>query len=172
MPDDVKLDIKTNEPKVTHYKVAGATLKEALKQLQKRDEWGTYDSTQNQKSGAKIDGDGKVKSVTLTLNPTIELPEWSGYSKASKAQRKAWDDMVAKLEKHERNHHKIQKDALEDLKKKIKAAKSLDRDVLDDLISKNSEGTQKQQDAYDSRTGHGEKEGVELDTDADGDSDD
>ena len=171
MPSNVKLDFKISEPKVTKYKVTGTTLKEVLKQLNKRDEWGTYDSTQNQKSDAKADGDGNVLSVTLSFSPEIELPEWSGYGKATKEQKKSWDNMMAKLTKHEKNHQDIQKGALEDFKKKLKSAKTLDKDTLKDMIKDFKEDTQKQQDSYDTSSGHGAKEGVELDLDADGDDD-
>ena len=163
---DVKIDIKVNNPKVTKFKVAGKTLKDVLKSLNARDEWGLYDATQNQKNSAKTDADGNVTSVTMTINPVIELPEWSGYSSATKEQKASWDKMLKVLEKHERNHHDIQVDCASDLEKEIKKAKALKAADLNKIISDQQKACQKKQDAYDSRTGHGEKEGVELDLDA------
>jgi predicted secreted Zn-dependent protease len=163
---DVKLDIKVCTPKVTKFKVAGKTLKDAQKSLDAREEWGLYDSTQNQKSSAKTDKDGNVVAVTMVLNPIIELPEWSGYGAATKEQKASWDDMVEKLEAHERKHHDIQLDCVEDLKKEIKKAKTLDAKALNKIISDQQDACQKKQDAYDSRSGHGAKEGVQLDLDA------
>ena len=163
---DVKVDIKVNAPKVTKFKVAGKTLKEAQKSLDARDEWGLYDSTQNQKSGAKTDADGNVTSVTIAINPIIELPDWSGYNAATKEQKASWDTMVKALEAHERKHHDIQVDCATDLEKQIKSAKTLDAKTINKMISDQQKDCQKKQDAYDSRSGHGAKEGVVLDLDA------
>jgi predicted secreted Zn-dependent protease len=165
---DVKIDIKVNNPRVTKFRVSGKTLKEAMKSLNTRDEWGLYDSTQNFKSSAKTDSDGNVVSVTMVINPVIELPDWSGYSSATKEQKASWDDMAKALEAHERNHHDIQLACVEALQKEIKNAKSLDAGSLNNIISDQKDACQKKQDAYDSRSGHGAKEGVTLDLDADG----
>ncbi|WP_077038340.1 DUF922 domain-containing protein [Pelomonas sp. KK5] len=163
---DLKLDITINKPKVSKFTVGGKTLAEVLKNLDKRDEWGLYDATQNAQSGAKTDGDGNIVSVTMVLNPVIELPAWSGYSSATKPQKASWDAMFKALQAHENKHHDIQVACLEDLKKALKAAKSLDKDSLKDLIEKAQDAAQKRQDAYDKSSGHGAKEGVELDLDA------
>jgi predicted secreted Zn-dependent protease len=163
---DVKVDIKVNNPKVTKFKVAGKTLREAQKILDARDEWGSYDATQNFKSGAQTDRDGNVTSVTMALNPVIELPEWSGYSSATKEQKASWDKMVKALEAHERKHHDVQLDCADDLTKEIKKAKTLDAKGLNKIVSDQQKACQKKQDDYDQRSGHGEKEGVELDLDA------
>ena len=48
---------------------------------------GLYDSTRNFKSSAQVDGQGNVASVTMEINPVIELPTWSGYTSATKAQK-------------------------------------------------------------------------------------
>jgi predicted secreted Zn-dependent protease len=78
----------------------------------------------------------------------------------------SWDKMIKVLEGHERKHHDIQVDCASDLEKEIKKAKALDADDLNKMISDQQEACQKKQDPYDSRSGHGEKEGVVLDLDA------
>jgi predicted secreted Zn-dependent protease len=163
----VKVDIKVSNPKKTTFRVPGKTLKEALKSLNSRDEWGLYDATQNVKSSAQTDKDGNVTSVTMVLNPVIELPEWSGYRSATKEQKASWDKMVKALEAHEREHHDIQVDCANDLTEEIKKSKTLDADALNEIISDQQDASQKKQDDYDTRSGHGAKEGVELDLDAD-----
>jgi predicted secreted Zn-dependent protease len=161
----VKVDIKVNNPKVSKFKVRGDTLPEAKKNLDARDEWGLYDATQNFKSSARTDRDGNVTSVTIVLNPIIQLPEWSGYSSATKEQKASWDDMVKALEAHERRHHAIQVDSADDLTDQIKKAKTLDATSLNKIISDQQDACQKKQDDYDTRSGHGAKEGVVLDLD-------
>lgn len=158
--------VKVNAPKVSKYTVKGDTLAEVRKNLDKRDEWGLYDATQNFKSGGKVDAQGQVTVVTIELNPVIELPTWSGYSKATKAQKASWDAMLKKLSAHEYKHHDIQVAGAAALKKAIESAKELDSDALNTLIEKAQTDTQKAQDSYDARSGHGAKEGVELDEDA------
>lgn len=160
------VSIKVNAPKTTRYSVRGDTLAEARKNLDKREEWGLYDATPNFKSGAKVDSQGQVMSVSLELNPVIELPTWSGYSSATKPQKASWDAMLKKLEAHEKKHHDIQVAGAAALKKAIESAKALDAKALDKLIEKAQTDTQKAQDAYDSSSGHGAKEGVTLDEDA------
>jgi predicted secreted Zn-dependent protease len=163
---DVKLNIKVNKPKVSTFNVAGKTLTDAKKNLDARDEWGLYDATQNFKSSAKTDADGNVVSVTMELNPRIEMPSWSGYSAATKEQKASWDTMYKALLAHENRHHDIQLKCVEDLKKGIKAAKKLDAATLKELIEQLQQDCQKKQDAYDSSSGHGAKEGVVLQLDA------
>jgi predicted secreted Zn-dependent protease len=163
---DVKVEIKVNNPKVSKFNVRGKTLAEAKKDLDTRDEWGLYDATQNFKSSARTDRDGNVTSVTMVLNPVIQLPEWSGYRSATKDQKASWDDMVEALEAHERRHHAIQVDCADDLKKTIEKSKSLDENSLNKIISDQQDACQKKQDDYDTRSGHGAKEGVVLDLDA------
>jgi predicted secreted Zn-dependent protease len=163
---DVKLNIKVNKPKVSTFKVAGKTLTDAKKSLDARDEWGLYDATQGFKSSGKTDADGNVVSVTIELNPRIEMPSWSGYSAATKEQKASWDTMYKALLAHENRHHDIQLKCIEDLKKSIKAAKTLDAAALNELVDKLQQDCQKKQDAYDSSSGHGAKEGVVLQLDA------
>ena len=160
---DIKADIKVNDPKVTKFKVGGKTLKEVVKSLEAREEWGLYDATKNSKNSAQVK-DGQVTSVTMTLNPVIQLPEWSGYGKATQQQKASWDKMIKLLETHERKHHTIQVDCASGLADEIKKAKTLDAKALNKLISDNRTACQKKQDDYDSKSGHGAKEGIELDT--------
>ena len=163
---DVKVDISVNSPRVSRFTVSAKTLKDAVKALDARDEWGLYDATRNPRQDAKADKDGRVVSVTIVLNPVIELPQWSGYSSATKEQKDSWDKMVKALEAHERKHHDIQVKCAAELKKQITNARSLDGKSLNKLIDDQQKACQKKQDDYDSSSGHGDKEGVTLDVDA------
>lgn len=167
MPN-VKVDIEVSNPKVAHFRVRAKTLAEAQKQLDKRGthEWGLYDASKNLKSSAQTDQQGNVRSVTMVINPVIELPEWSGYGSATKAQKASWDAMVRALEAHERKHHAIQVDCAGDLKTALENAKSLDERGMNKIISDQQDTCQDAQDTYDARSGHGENEGVVLNTKA------
>jgi predicted secreted Zn-dependent protease len=163
---DLKLKITINSPRLSNFTVAGKTLADAKKNLDRRDEWGLYDATRNFKSSAQVDGEGQVRSVTMVINPVIELPSWSGYRAATKEQKASWDSMLDALRAHENKHHAIQVSCVEALKKSLKAAKTLDASTLDESIEDQQRACQKKQDAYDSSSGHGAKEGVVLKLDA------
>lgn len=163
---DIKVKITVSKPSIKKFKVGGKTLAEALKALNAREEWGSYDATKGQKSSAQKEKDGTISSVTLTVNPVIELPEWAGYAKATKEQKASWDSMVDALRAHEFRHHDIQVDSADDLEKKLKKLKSPTIEDVNGLLSDQQESCQKAQDAYDARSKHGEKEGVVLDVDA------
>lgn len=163
---DLTLKITVNRPRETSFTVAGKTLAEAKKNLDRRDEWGLYDATRNFKSSAQVDGEGNIRSVTMTINPVIELPAWAGYRAATKAQKASWDTMLKALRAHELKHHEIQVACAEALKKTLKAAKGLDASTLNEIIEQQQQACQKKQDAYDGSSGHGAKEGVVLDLDA------
>src|ERR1700745_3241868 len=114
---DVTINITINRPRVSTYRAGGKTLSEVQKAMDARDEWGLYDATQNFKSSAQVDGSGNVVSVTMVINPEIELPSWSNYGSATKEQKASWDAMVKALQAHENRHHDIQVDAVDDLKR-------------------------------------------------------
>lgn len=164
-----KMNIKLNSPKTDHFTVRGKTLadvKKALDARRKPIEWGLYDSTRNFKSSARVDGDGKVTEVSMTLNPVIEMPKWKEYGVATKPQKASWDKMYKALMVHEKGHHTVQQGCMDDLKAKIKKTKDLDGKKLNELIASLQKDCQKKQDAYDSRTGHGKSQGVVLDLSA------
>lgn len=162
----VRLNITVNKPKVSTFNIGGKTLADAKRALDARDEWGLYDAQRNFKSSAQVDSNGNVVSVTMVLNPVIELPAWSGYRSATKEQKASWDAMYEALEAHENHHHDIQLECVEELKKALTAAKTLDADTLNQIIENLRESCQEKQDAFDTRSGHGAKERVVLKLDA------
>lgn len=162
----VKLNITINPPRVSTFTIGGKTLAEAKQALDRREEWGLYDATRNFKSSAQVDGNGHVGSVTIELNPVIELPVWSGYRSATKDQKASWDAMCHALKAHENRHHRIQVECVEGLKNDLKAAKTLTGEMLNELIEKAQRSAQEQQDAYDTSSAHGVNEGVVLKLDA------
>lgn len=154
----MKVKVSIPKPKSKSWSVKGKSIPDVFKNLNKNAFWGRY------RSDADIDWgkDDPVTKASITASPYIILPDWSEYGKVSKGEKRAWDDMIKALDKHESNHHKIFEDTVEEFKKTLerrddlsaKDAKSLWKDFLKDL--------QAAQDRYDSRTRHGEKEGVEL----------
>lgn len=105
---------------------------------------------QNQDTGA----------VELQATLLKVLPTWQNKSKGTKGAQASWDKMIAKLENHEQKHLDI---ALEHLNKMIAELESGKIDATDAALqSKHQEWTgklKKAQDAFDTDSDHGAKEG-------------
>lgn len=70
--------------------------------------------------------------------------------------------MWAKLNTHENNHHTIFVTCVGELESLITSSDT-HKDDVDKLWKDETDGWQDKQDAYDTKSGHGVKEGVELD---------
>jgi hypothetical protein len=153
--------------------IGGTTLKEALAELQRLDEWGT--------GGGNLKGTGENDQVQLTTtdgkNYTVELkgefiltlPKWSGYDAATPAQKKSWDAMIANLRKHEEEHVAIQYRGWQKL---IRTLTNLPVTQATSKLQESQDETQAKQKEFDTATEHGGKAvggfpKVELDVSAD-----
>ena len=142
--------------------VSGKTLKEALVELQKLSEWGTGGGniTGNGPDGeiqAEPSGDGKSYTMALKGNFFITLPKWKEYGKATDAQKKSWDAMIANLQAHEKEHVAI---AYRGAEKMVKDLTGLDVMLAAQKIADAQTATQDKQDDFDSaaKTDHGKKD--------------
>jgi predicted secreted Zn-dependent protease len=142
-------------------KIKAETLGGALKELEKRDEWGQHEGGISPTVKVK---DGNVTELTLAGTSEIQMPQWSGYNGAPKACKKEWDRMYKALDKHEEEHRTLYVDVVEKfaegLRKKtdpltVEQVKALIK-ALDKKLDDDSE-------KYDTKTGHGSKDGVNLD---------
>ena len=157
----VKVTVKTTwgAKSNTKFQVKAKTLGGAADELSKRDEWGKFNG--------KIDYAYKtendfVTEVTLKPTYTIEMPSWAAYSKAPKACQKEWDTMWKKLEEHENGHMQIHLDTLATIESALKSKTDLTLSQFEsDFADMVAEG-QKNQDKFDTATGHGSKKGVTL----------
>jgi hypothetical protein len=167
-PPSVTLDFTPN--------LSASSLKAVLVQLQQyqqyvssNGEWG--------RGGAdilatpKYSKDGRTCTVELTGKFYVDLPKWTEYDTMTAPQKKAWDDMIALLTKHEREHAAIAYRGANELMRKLT---NLDTALYDQTLANNQKKTQDNQDDFDSaaKTDHGRKDWgafktVELDTSAD-----
>ena len=156
--------------------ISGKTLKDVLAELQKLPEWGTgggdvSGTGTNGEIQAEPSDDGKSYTVALKGKFFITLPKWKEYGQATDAQKKAWDDMIADLKKHEEEHAAI---AYRGANKLVKALTGLPATLAAQKVADASAATQSDQDDFDStaKTDHGKKDfgnfkKVVLDTSAD-----
>jgi hypothetical protein len=154
--------------------IGGTTLKEALAELQRLSEWGTGGGNLSAPGGGEIQlttQDGKNYTAEIHGEFFMTLPAWSGYEKATAAQKAAWDDMVAKLRKHENEHVQI---AYRNAQKLVRKLTNLPVEQAGQAVADAAQAGQDAQDDFDSgaKTDHGNNAfggfpKVELDTSAD-----
>lgn len=154
--------------------VGGTTLKEALAELKRLPEWGTGGGDLSGAGGGEITlttEDGKNYTAEIHGKFFMTLPTWSGYEKATTEQKAAWDDMIAKLRKHENEHVQI---AYRNAQKLVKKMTNLAVEKAGQAVADAQQAGQDAQDDFDSaaKTDHGNNAfgafpKVELDTSAD-----
>ena len=155
----MKVTVKVPKPASKTWSCSGKTLEEAFEALEKHGWWGRY------RSNGKVDWslkNKKVVSVSISAKPEVVMPSWKGYSKATPEEKAAWDAMWVALETHEMNHHTIFEDAVKAFEKELKAADEMDAKTIKEKAKAFETETQAAQDRYDSSSGNGKKEGVEL----------
>ena len=154
--------------------ISGKTLKEALAELQKLPEWGTGGGNLSGADGGEITlttTDGKNYTADIKGDFFITLPDWSGYSSATPAQKQSWDNMVNALRQHEQEHVNI---AYRNAQQLVKKLTNLPVDQAAQKVADSQQAGQDAQDDFDStaKTDHGRNQWgsfpkVELDVSAD-----
>ena len=155
----MKVTLKIPKPAAKTWTVKGKTVDELSKNMKKHKWWGRYVSNPNY---SYKDKGAIVTELVFKPKPVIYMPVWSEYSKASKADKKSWDDMYKALKKHEENHHTILLSESEAWKKTMDKLGDLDKKKMEVEWVKFNKATQAKQDGYDTKTDHGGKEGVTL----------
>jgi predicted secreted Zn-dependent protease len=158
----MKITIKIPAPKEKSFTVKGSSIPEVFNALEKHGFWGRYRSNET----IAYETDKKDKNLyiggSVSGAPVVTLPKWANYGKASKPEKKSWDDMMKALTKHEYNHHTKFEDSAKDWKKEMEKGDDLSKKEMTASWDKFVKELQKTQDAYDARTKHGLTEGVEL----------
>jgi RHS repeat-associated protein len=116
----------------TYYQVSGSTANEALNNASSHFSEGeagrtsstqtfTYNTNWNAapSSGGNLSVTTTVTDDTIQLNQNVQLPQWDGYSSASPADQKAWDQSVGQLQQHETDHENINKAGADALDKSL-----------------------------------------------------
>ena len=156
--------------------VSGSSLKDVLATLQQMTEWGqgggNLEGTgPNGELQAEPSDDGKSYTVALKAKFILNLVKWKEYDTMTAAQKKAWDDMIALLRKHEDEHVAI---FYRGANKLVKTLTGLDVTLAAQAVADANTANQNAQDDFDStgKTDHGRNDWgsfpkVVLDTSAD-----
>ena len=147
------------------YSVAGKTYDEMFAFFQKKnssgEEWAKF-SHEKPSLSFKPTNKDPITEVTLKVGYTITMPNWPGLNGASKKGKDAWNKMIKALEKHEDHHRAILEEQSDAFGKLVSKENDLTQKKLAQLFKDFPKDVKKAQDDYDTKTAHGEKEGVFL----------
>ncbi len=107
----------------------------------------------------------RTKSFRVRLDVTIHLPKWTCAGHAPEALTKKWESYIANLTLHEQGHRDKALTAAEDLTRAVAdmpppaSCSELDRKV-EKLCNDRMKQLDKEQEAYDAETEHGQVRGV------------
>ncbi len=156
----MKVNLKIPSPKTVNYTVNGKDYTEAANYLLNKPFAACYNA--NPTYSHKFNNNGNTHEITITAKPTITFPKWNGASKLKGDEKKYWTSMIRALAKHEAHHHKIFETDAKKFKKDTEAAGDFPKGETAGKMSTFFSDSQTNQDKYDTRTSHGEKEGVTL----------
>lgn len=149
----------SSPPSPKHWTVKGSDLEKVFRNLEAHGWWGRYRARAKCVPKPK---DGKIAEVAITGAPVITMPKWASYGKASKAEKKSWDDMYKALLKHENTHHTKTREAIKEFKKKVADMGEIEAKKKKALTDRFAADLQKANDDYDTKSKHGKNEGVVL----------
>ena len=156
----MKVVLKIPSPGTAAYKVKGKDYSEAANYLINKPYSACYEA--NPAYSHKFNDAGNTHQITITAKPTITMPQWAGAVKLKGDEKKWWGSMMRALAKHEAKHHKIFETDARAFKKAAEAAGDFPKAETAGKMAAFFVGSQSNQDKYDKRTSHGEKEGVSL----------
>jgi hypothetical protein len=157
----LRIDLNIGRPSIGEYRLSGRNLEGALVHLDMRHRcWGEYRDNSSYESPG--DANGRLTSVTVTANPTIELPSWSGYGQAATAEQQEWDRMLAALTQHEQEHHNVYLRVARNFRTMLRRMRGLDQDRMQTEFQDFLGRVRDEQRAYDGRTRNGQNQGVQL----------
>ena len=107
-----------------------------------------------------LDANSRVTGATLTITETVTLPKWTKYDKQCQRHKDEWDRFSAALKTHEDGHVAIDKKVFTDMHKQLIGLKDTDVDAKVTAIQADA---QTKNDEYDTKNGHGTKEGTNID---------
>ena len=154
----MRVNLGYSSPANRTYRIRGATLEDAFNALVAHGWWGRYRSNWSWRAR----GRGTITQISIKAKPVITMPIWAEKRRATRAEIKEWDRMHAVLLRHEQNHHTIFDDAARALKTELENGGDLEEREVSTRMERFTNETQKAQNRYDSRTRHGQSEGVNL----------
>ncbi len=160
MPIRVRLQV--SRPSNSTYNARGRDLVAVSNVMEARGCWGRYNAHATYSYNS--DTTGMVTEVTITARPVILMPRWAAYSQASSAVQQEWDRMVAALQTHENQHHRVFQDKVNLFKRSLertRGGKTTGQLTAD--WNTFARDLDRAQNGFDRSSQNGRRQGVRLD---------
>jgi hypothetical protein len=108
----------------------------------------------------EVNAAGIATKVTIKGQLFRTLPVWKTRDSRPAAERKEWDRFLGVVTKHENKHVAIAKKHLRNMKRAVGGG--LKEEVVNERVAFHAEAMGKAQEAYDTKTTHGIKEGARI----------
>jgi hypothetical protein len=156
---------KVGPPSNTTYNVTG-TLREAATSIAGRTEAGSVTPTASRdtETWTPEGGEEQVIAARVTVKQVMELPTWSDKSTATKNQQAEWDRFHAAITTHETGHVSIDKTSFAGTHGKMVGQTPTKADEAFDAAEAQAKTDN---DAYDTTTDHGLKQGTGINANID-----
>lgn len=161
------LTVSAHAMTLKRYEVSGSSSKELIASLEKNgpeEGWGAIEPDWAVKyEWTETDGEFKITSVTVSVAIVKTMPNWRGYSSASKCMKASWDAMYASLDRHEKKHIDLTKGVSERIKNAVSKlpafnSQSTMQKSVDSVTKKFVEENNLVQSKFDQDTEHGSKD--------------
>lgn len=157
----VNVNLNVGRPSNATYNISGRDISAVVAYFDMRHGcWGEYlDNSEYQFSGG---ASGHVTEVTITASPTIQMPRWPAYARATDADKAEWDRMIAALTAHENAHHDVYRRVANNFRTTLRRMRGLTEQHLQTEFENFLGRVSNEQRAYDRRTRNGANQGVTL----------
>ncbi|MBW4694436.1 MAG: DUF922 domain-containing Zn-dependent protease [Lyngbya sp. HA4199-MV5] len=169
-------DLTVATPTVAPYKIQGKTAAELRSQMNQlgplnQDEGKRFDASTTWDLDAQFTAGGKkgasckIKTVTVTVKTTFNLPEWTPPTGTPQALIDRWKKHLAALQTHEDGHKQLGIDAGNDLLAQLKALPAAPScDAINKIAAQKRDAVKasfkQKHKAYDASTKHGANQGA------------
>ena len=169
-------DLIVTPPTVAPYKIQGKTTAELRSQMNQlgplnQDEGKRFDASTLWDLDAQFTAGGKkgvsckLKTITVTVKTTFNLPDWTPPDGTPQTLIDRWKKHLAALQTHEEGHKQLGIDAGNDLLSQLKAMPSAPScDALKPLAAQKRDAVKaafkQKHKAYDASTKHGANQGA------------
>lgn len=154
----MELRLRVSNPAPRPYDVDGRNFDALSRAMNRRGCWGRYSFP------FRFTPHGNpVERIDMTITPRIEMPRWTGYRAAGRAHQREWDRMIAALQRHEDEHHRLLVRKAEEFRDSIpNITIPMDASAVGQMMADFEREAKAVMDDFDDRTDHGRRQGVEL----------
>ncbi len=161
------------DAKESFYPIDAAKLSDVMRKFKFKDKNGnplaaeTTWEVNNTFPIVKKAGTWEADPISWKYSNKVELPEWTGFSRASETEKKEWADFIKKTREHEQGHvDRVKKYMETEMPEQQKKASAATKPALQQELKKKTtevgDKLKEISDKYDDDTNHGATQGATL----------